>query len=392
MLCRIAEMKKEETRSSTIRVMHVINSLGFGGAEQVVANYARHLDRTRFSPSVCALRNGGPLFDQLREEGVPVFLIGKSAGADPRTVWRLARLIVREKIDIIHTHNCSAHGWGALAAVASRRPLLVATEHSIHFPGRGGRLYSLVRRSLRHKFSAVISCSEQVRQSQVGVWRLPLQKHVTIFNGIDIPRFEAPSESASLVKEFGLDDDRPVIGAIGSLTPHKSHVSLIKAVAKLKHNGHDPQLLIIGEGPSREQLLSEISRLGLEEDVVLPGIRKDVPNILGLLDVFVLPSSREGFPITILEAMAAGLPIIVTNVGGTSEAVMDGINGIVVPPGSSNALAQALARVLGNREFADHLGKKARESVIEHFSVRNMVEETEALYLSKMNDLAVSPT
>lgn len=360
--------------------MHVIHSLDVGGAEEMVANYARHLDRTRFSPSVCALRSGGRLFDQLKREGVPAFLIGKRAGADARTLWRLVRLLRREKIDILHTHNASAHGWGLLAAVIARIPILVATEHSIHFPGRGGKIYPLLRRLFRHRFAIVISCSEQVRNAQLAPWQLPAKKHVVVHNGIDISRYEPLSKLASTTEEFQLESSRPVVGTIGSLTLHKGHIFLIDAIVKLRELGFVPQVLIVGDGPLRGELMAKVALHGLEEQVLLLGRKDNVSQILPHFDIFVLPSLREGFPITILEAMAAGLPVIATDVGGNREAIAHGETGLILPPADADALVSALRTMIENPEHAREMGKRGRRRAMATFRVERMMTATERLY------------
>jgi glycosyltransferase involved in cell wall biosynthesis len=165
---------------------------------------------------------------------------------------------------------------------------------------------------------------------------------------------------------------------------------LIEAVAKLRRQGYSPQVLIVGEGPLRDELMRRISELGMEREILLPGFRDDIPQMLALLDIFVLPSLREGFPMTILEAMAAGLPIIVTDVGGTSEAIKNGRNGIVIPPGNADLLAKALIELLKDKDLARRMGKNAQTDVTQDFSVTNMVRKTETLYLShyrKLNGL-----
>lgn len=363
-----------------VRVIHLIHSLDMGGAEQVVANYARYLDKARFIFSACALRSGGRLFNQLRSEGVPTFMIGKQAGADFRTLWRLTRLLRREKVDIIHTHNASAHGWGLLAAVCLDRPILVATEHSIHFPGRGGKAYSLIRRLFRSRFAAVISCCEKVRQTQLAPWGLPSSKHIVIHNGIDISRYDSHLGLPRMTPQLFLDSGRPVIGTVGSLTHHKGQSILIDAVAKLRECGSTPQVLIFGEGPLRDALSDRILRNGLKGQVRLMGISNDVSEVLPCLDIFVLPSLREGFPITILEAMAAGLPVVASDVGGCREAVLDGVTGLLAPPGDADRLAVQLKRLIDDRSERTAMSEAGRRRVITNFQVTRMVNETEKLY------------
>jgi sugar transferase (PEP-CTERM/EpsH1 system associated) len=363
--------------SQPIRVMHVIHSLDVGGAEQVVANYARHLDRTRFSSSVCALRSGGPLFDQLREEGVPVFLIGKRAGADPRALWRLVRLLRREKIEIVHTHNPTAHLWGLAAARLAGRLFTIGTEHSVHYSGRGGRFFPLLFKHLAKTFDCVIACSESARKSHVQSGLLQENKYVTIHNGIERKRF---SQGRTSTRRRSSNPGHLTIGTIGSLTSHKGHSYLISAVAELRDHGLHPTVVIVGDGPLRAELADKIGELGLTEQVLLVGVTDNIPALLADFDIFVLPSLREGFPITLLEAMASGLPVIATDVGGNGEAVLDGENGVIVQHGDSNKLASALRMLIENPELARRMGERGERRVAEHFSVEQMTAATEKIY------------
>jgi len=381
----VAEATKKLQPTRLVRVMHVIHSIDVGGAEQVVANYARHIDKTRFSTSVCALRAGGRLYDQLRDEGVRTFLLRKRSGADLGALRRLVRLIKSEGIDILHTHNASAHSWGLLAAVLSTKPILVATEHSIHFPGRGGKLYSLARHAFRQRFSSIISCCNQVRDTQIPPWRLPANKHVVIHNGINPSLYASTPQQSLIVEKLGLDPARPIVGTVGSLTPHKGHSVLIEAVAKMRRRGHTPQVLIIGDGPLRTELAENISQNGLNGQILLAGVRVNISEILPLLDIFVLPSLREGFPISILEAMAAGLPVVASDVGGCRESLVDGVTGFLSEPGDPDMLADLLSELLADSARRLSMGKAAQERVRSHFSVEGMVRATERLYDSLVN-------
>lgn len=381
MVRRKIEKRKEATRLSPIKVMHVIHSLDVGGAEQVVANYARFHDRSRFSPSVCALRSGGRLYDQLEREHIRTFIIGKGAGADLRALWRLVRLIHRERIDILHTHNPTGHLWGLAAARFFPRLCVIGTEHSIHYQGRAGRFYLHLLRRLGRRFDYVIACSDFVRATHEKCGALPSRKYLTIHNGISIEQFVRISPKADARRQGnGEKGELPVIGAVGSLTPHKGHAYLLSAIAKLHAYSFYPRVMIVGNGPLYGDLKEQIIELDLTEQVILLGARDNIPEVLTSFDIFVLPSLREGFPITILEAMAAGLPVIATDVGGNKEAIVDGETGMIVPPADPDELALALRTMLEDPKLAREMGRNGRNRVTEKFQVGKMVAATEGLY------------
>jgi glycosyltransferase involved in cell wall biosynthesis len=228
--------------------------------------------------------------------------------------------------------------------------------------------------NLRRRLDTVIACSEEVRRSHEA--GLDPSRTVTILNGVDLESFTA----ARVPEEGGLETFR--VGTVGSLTPQKGYPDLIAAMGILSAEGIPARLTFVGDGPLREELESLASAGGIADSVTFAGTAADVRPFLSRFDVVAGASLREGLPLSVLEAMASGLPVVTTDVGGNREAVEDGLTGLLVPPGDPAALAEALAGLWADPARRDSMGKAARSRVEERFSARKMVSETESLYES----------
>jgi len=364
--------------SSPRRVLHIVQSLDTGGAERVVAEYAMAHDRRRYSPEVCAVFDGGYLVAALEAAGVPVHVLGRRARVDPGALLRLASLIAAGRFDVVHNHNFTALAMGAPAAVACGVRTIVRTEHNVSRLGMPKR--RLLSRLAALREDAQIAVSEEVRTSHVAAGRLPAERFVTVRNGISDQRLRVAVDVAELRVELGLDRDATVCLSVGSLTPQKDFANLLSAAARVARGRERVQFLVVGAGPEDERLRRRARELGVEDVVRFVGRMTDVPSLLRVADIFVLPSAWEGLPITVLEAMASAVPCVVTNVGGVSEAVEDGEGGIVVAPGDPQALADGISRLAGDPEMRRRMGENAMAAYERSFTARQMVRQTEALY------------
>ncbi len=369
-------------------VVHVIQSLEAGGAEQVVVEYALGHDRARFTPVVCAIREGGPHDEALRSAGVPVHVLGRPGRLNPAPFLRLARILRSLDAPVVHGHNFAGTSLSAPAAMLAGAGAVVRTEHNVVVSDP--KLRRLVSRLASVREDAQIAVSERVRASHVEAGRVAPDRFVTIRNGIGDERIRAACDRHSARRELGVDDRMLLILSVGSLTRQKNHALLIEAVARM----NDPRvvLAIAGSGPLEESLRDAIGRAGLEGQVRLLGRRLDVPELMNAADMFVLSSNYEGLPITVLEAMAAGVPIVATAVGGTPEVVEDGVTGLLAPPGDAGALADAMSRIAADSETRKRLSAGARAAYEASFRAEHMVRQSEALYdvaLSRRAHLAV---
>lgn len=364
------------------KVLHIVESLAAGGAERIVTEYASAHDSDRYTPEVCCVRSAGPFASALERAGVPVHELGRRFKLDPRPAFRLARIISRGGYDVVHDHNFSALSVGFPASLFSGVRALVRTEHNV--TGSPSAMSMLLSRSAALREDAQIAVSRAVLDSHVHAGRIPPGRFVLIRNGISEERLLDGADRPAMRRELGVSDDDFVCLNIGSLTMQKNRTNLLEAVSRLTDLSR-LRVLVVGSGPREAELKDQASRLGLERTVMFLGQRLDVDGLLAASDAFVLSSDWEGLPITVLEAMASGVPCISTSVGGVPEAITHGETGYLVPPGDPEALARGIRALALDPKLRLRLASSAREEFRGRFRAEQMVRQTEALY-----DLALS--
>jgi glycosyltransferase involved in cell wall biosynthesis len=360
-----------------IRVAHVVEAMHQGGAESLVVEHVRRAAPDVRS-TVVALNRGGPALDAAAAAGAETLLLGKG-GARLAGLWRLAGALRARRIDVVHAHNPVGAFYGTVAGRLAGVPVVVRTEHSIHYPGRGSRAYALVEDAITGWSDAVIAVCEAARESHAS--RLPrhARRFRTVLNGIAAP--ETPPRPRDVVRtSLGVAPGQPLALAVGSLTPQKSQDLLLRAMARARAAVPGAVLLVAGEGRLRSELEALHASLGLGDAVRFLGPRLDVPDLMEACDLFVLSSSREGLSVTLLEAMRAGRPTLATRVGGNPEAVADGVTGRIVPAGDDAAMGEALAAMLADPDALRRMGDAGRARWREHFTAGRMVREVEAVY------------
>lgn len=359
-------------------VVHVVNSLSIGGLENGVVNLVNDPESS-FRHTVVCMSTGGPLRERLRPD-VEVHTLEKRSGRDLGARIRLVRLLRRLRPEIVHSRNWATFD-AVLAARLARVPMVVHGEHGrdINDPeGRNGRR-NRWRRRLSPVVTQFVAVSEDLRRWLVEDVRLAAGKVVTIHNGVDCLRFGSGQRGGGR-ERFDLPGDAIVVGTVGRLDPVKDQASLIRAFAAVAGKHPRAVLALVGDGPCRGELAALVEGLGLGERVRLLGERHDIPRVLAGLDVFVLPSIAEGLSNTILEAMATGLPVIATRVGGNPELVEDGVTGRLVPVRDHRALVEALEECLDDSHVRALRGKASAERVLQHFSIDRMRRKYEDLY------------
>lgn len=359
------------------RVLHVIESLAAGGAERVVVEYAMAHDRERYQPEICCVRSSGPLADTLRSAGIPVHELGRRSRLDPRPALRLASLMRREKYDVVHNHNFAALSVGVVACLFTGVKALVRTEHNVTLGGSSAR--TVLSRAAALREDAQIAVSDAVRRSHIEAGRVPEARFVVVRNGIGEERLRPDVSSGAVRGGLGIGESEFVCLNIGSLTRQKNRVNLLRAVSLLG-DIERLRVLVVGSGPREAELKELSTRLGLDERVRFLGERLDISNLLGASDAFVLSSDWEGLPITLLEAMASGLPSVATSVGGIPEVIAEGETGYVVPPNDPEALADRIRALADDEELRSRMGAAARGAFRGRFRAEQMVRQTEALY------------
>lgn len=361
-----------------INVMYVIEELELGGAERVVIDQATMLDRERYNAIVCCLRAKGAFAADLEKGHVPVVELCKKPGFDPSVLAKLRKVIKDHRIDVVHTHLWVANLWGRMAGILSGVKVVV-TEHNVDV-WKGG-VHKAADRLLAPFTARICAVSWQVRHFYVDDVGIHPKKVEVVYNGTRTAvKSRDEDRNRALKRELGIRDDRPVIVNIGRLVEAKAHPVFFEALRLLDRQGMEFNALTVGDGPLKGKLLAEGQDLIESGRLLLTGLRKDVDRILDIADISVLASTREGFSMVVLESMAKGVPVVATRVGGNPEQIIDGKTGLLVDTGDSEALAEAMKRILSDSELARRMSLASRRRVEEEFSLSKMMKRTESIY------------
>jgi len=357
-----------------MRILHVNTERTWRGGEQQTLYLTRGLQQRGYDCTV-ACPPGAPLAAKAREEGLDVVEMRMRGEADLAAMCKLARLIRSRGCDIIHMHTSHAHTLGCFASLFAGRSVRVVTRR-VDFSIIKNPFSRLKYRWGVHKYVAI---SDAIRHVMItdGV---AAERIAVVHSGIDISRFDAVEANEQMREEFQLQPGQPVIGNVAHLADHKGHRYLIEAVPEVIKEFPDAKFMIVGDGELRADLERQVASLGIEGSVVFTGFRKDVPRLLGLFDLFVMASHMEGLCTSVMDAMAARVPVVVTDAGGLPELVRNEVNGLVVPAKDPGALALAIVRLLRNREEAVQFAAAARRTVEERYSVDVMVQGNIRVY------------
>lgn len=379
-------------RSDRIRVLQFLIVFALGGTERQVVNLARGLDPSRFELHFGCFRRWGELLAEITDLGIPVaeYPVRKLYDAHSwRERLRFVRDLRRQQIKIVHTYNFHANVFALPAARLAGVPAIVGSIRDT-----GVDLTPLRRRAQQivcRLADRVAVNSDAVRRSVIADGH-DVRKIVVIRNGIDLSRFPGRRRDGRFRHEFRLPPGAPLVAMFSRLIPLKGVEYFLEAAAVVSERVPETRFLVVGGSfqakdgvivsdlAYRNELERYAARLGLGNRVVFTGVRLDVPELLSDVAVSVLPSFSEGLPNALLEAMAAGVPVVATNVSGNAEAVEDGVSGLLVPPRDAHALARAICHILETPELAARLRVAGRARVARHFSMERYVRETEALY------------
>ncbi|CAN5275172.1 glycosyltransferase family 4 protein [soil metagenome] len=316
---------------------------------------------------------------------------------DLRATFRLARLIRRERPQILHTHTAKAGTVGRVAALlaGSRRPpIVVHTFHGHVLRGYFGPLRSLffrlLERWLAARTTALVAVSPQVRDDLVALGVAPRERFVVVRLGIELDERVAPNHNgrAESRRYLGIPGDRFTIGWIGRMTAVKRTDDVLVAFKRVREEGVDALLCMVGDGPDREDLERRAHELGVIRDTIFLGYQEDVAQFYSAFDALVLPSSNEGTPVSAIEALAAGRPVVATRVGGVPDVVRDGEDGFLVETGDTDGLAERLTRLARDPALRERMGKEGRARVLSRYAVDRLVGDVDRLYRSLLETVA----
>jgi len=370
------------------RVVFLIPTMGLGGTQRQLLSVLKHLDRTQWDPELMMLDEPDKFFEpDVRELGVPIIYINdRSHGYWVLPVtWRLFRQLRSRPCHILHGWLHQAAAWGAIAGTLAGIPMIVGSLRSER-PTRVPWFFSRWQRALDILTAPLHTClianSDAVRREHRQWAFVPDRKLRTIYNGIDMNGAPVVDgvRRARLRADLSLPPGAPCIGIIGRLSPEKDHGTFLRAAQLIRAKQPEARFLIVGSGPVRVAIESEIHGMGLDGRAMVLGDRKDVPALLGLMDVLVLTSTTEGFPNVLLEAGRAGTPVVTTAAGGAVEVVVDGETGFVVPCGDADAVARRVLDILTDEVLRKRLVEAARNRIRDKFSAERAAAALQACY------------
>jgi sugar transferase (PEP-CTERM/EpsH1 system associated) len=376
--------RAEHREGSPLRVLHVLNRLATGGTELVVLKLVEGLKKEIFEHRFAALRGMDPGFNEMEIPGGTLLLDGKEDSGFEFLILRLAHIMRAYRPHIVHSRN-----WGAIEAIPAARlarvPVAIHSEHGYELDMLAGlpQRRRIFRRAAYGMADAVFAVTRELRDFHARqAWVSPERIRV-IYNGVDAQRFRPrPDERIALRKRFALPEKRFIVGTVGRTVTIKDHPTLLRAVESIVLKGIDAHALLIGSGPEleRNQQIAKDSAT-LAGRVTFVGSCNDVPELLNAMDAFALTSISEGMSNTLLEALATGLPVVATNVGGNPEVIIDAESGWLFPPRDSEALASRLMLLALDENLRERASVAGRRRIMERFSAGRMLNDYSNLYL-----------
>jgi glycosyltransferase involved in cell wall biosynthesis len=383
--------------------MQVVSNLKIGGAQQVVRTLAENLTRAGCDTIVCAFQDG-PFRQEIEELGIPVHILPErhhSVIAFPLYIVEMIRLrralgdLAKDyQVDVIQTHLLRSLDFLVLTLRYRTSLLVFWTIQNANFFLREDHLrkhkwllgpkqwaYRGLYRLMVHWVNGFIAVSDEVKTSILKtIGPFPEDKITVICNSVDVRRYERSADKAEVRRRLGLSENARVMAVVATFKTQKGHRYLIEALQSVIPHFPDLHVLFIGDGELREALQSQTRNAGLGEHIHFLGFRQDIPDLLAASDCFVLPSLWEGLSMALVEAMAAGLPIVATEVSGTNQVMISGETGLLVPPGNVERLAQALTQTLSDPSTARAMGAAAQQRVEKYFGARKQAEDNISLY------------
>jgi len=375
--------RRTAPRAKRLRIVFCIDGMGLGGTELNAYRTAERLDRSRYDISILCLQEHGPLLSRYREQGIPVLslpLRRLHSLTALRQGVRFARYLSDERVDIVHSHDAYNNIFATACARMARVPVVIASRRWLEDLRR--KSIGVVNRYAYRIAHCVVANSPRVADVVVSEDGVPADRVAVIPNFVDETAFRSPSreEQRQRLRQLGIPPEACVIGCVAGLRPVKDHETLIRAMAHLRPRWSAVRLVLIGDGDVRPHLERLVTDLDLGDVVRFAGAMPNEPNLHHLFDISVLSSVTEAFPNTIVEAMAAGKPVVATRVGGVADAVIEGETGTLVPPRSPREMANAIEELLLRPELRRRMGEAAQQRARTRYHAASVLPALEALY------------
>jgi glycosyltransferase involved in cell wall biosynthesis len=365
-----------------LTILHTEASKGWGGQEIRVIQESLRFHEIGYRILIACHEDSG-IAEKAEEVGLPVYIVPMRFSCDPLAIIKFVRLIKTEEVDIIHTHSSKDSWIAGIAGRISGTPV-IRSRH-LTTPVKQTRTAAIVYRYL---CDVIITSGISIKNALVTDNRINPKKIVSIPAGVDTERFNLEIKGNKVRKELGLEHAYPIVGIVAILRHWKGHKYLLQAVPEVVSKYPEARFVISGNGPQWDNLHAQIRDLGIERNVIMTGFRKDVPEIMAALDIFILPSvASEATSQVIPQALAVGRPVIAANAGGLSEIIEDGVTGRLIPPKDPSAIANAIIRMADNREEAGKMAVNGRMKILEGYTLQKMIESTADVYDSLITEL-----
>lgn len=359
-----------------IKIVYIINSFALGGAEKLLLNFCRALDKNKFEIAICTVTGGGPLEEEFEKLGVQIKIFSKKNKLGLGVIWQIKYFLKEFRPQIVHTHLFAADFWGKLAAILAGVPVIITTEHSVNL--EEGWLKEQIKRLLSLKTDMTVAVSNAVKDFYVNKVGLNAKKMVVIYNGVDIGKFQfrgfRPIDLAREIKAI----------IVARLAEVKGHRYLVEAMPLILKKYPNFILNIVGAGNLLDELKKQAEALGVGERIKFLGEILEVETIFPQMDLFILPSLWEGLGVVLLEAQSIGLPVLTSNIPGTVEVVEDGQTGLLFTPKEPQAIFESVSRLLASPKLQEELVNNAHKQVVQKFDLNKMVGSYVNLYLDLM--------
>lgn len=365
-------------------ILYIHQNMGTGGAEEIRSVLVKNIDKEKFRVTLCCIGEKGEIGQELAKKGFCVKALKKGWKIQNiSSTFALLKFIRKCKPDIVHTCLFYANFHGRIAAKLAKVPIIISEEQNVDKWKKRYPPILFTDWLLSKATDKIIVCSQAVRNFVAQNEHIKTDKLLVVPNSFDLKKFidhSSTEDNKKTKKSLGLNDKDRIFGTVGSFSVQKGHIYLIEAMKKIVSEEPSSKLLMIGAGPLEEKIRKKVDQLGLTRQIIFTGQRRDVYNLLPILEIFVLPSLWEGLPLVTLEAMAMAKPIVASKIPGITEVVIDGESGLLVPPKEPHFLAKAILNLLKETDLGKKMGTAGKTRVIRHFNPQNYVSQIEFLY------------